>query len=116
MAREGRDPWRDEDDAPRPSSSQPDYGGRHRRLRERWTPVVATGRVRCGRGPQCKHAEIVEDRLVGGYIAAGAPWDLGHHDLDSSLYTGPEHAECNRATKGRGGSRSRPQEPHPGSI
>lgn len=63
------------------------YGAEHDKLRAQWAPIVATGRVKCAR---CDEP-----------IPADAPWDLGHHDLDRSRYTGPEHAACNRATNGR---------------
>jgi hypothetical protein len=61
--------------------------GPHKRARARWAPIVATGRVACGR---CGH-------LIG----RGEPWDLGHDDLNRSRYKGPEHVACNRATAGR---------------
>lgn len=60
------------------------YGVRHRRRRQQWAPVVATGKVDCAR--------------CGKRIRAGEPWDLGHDDADPSRYVGPEHARCNRAT------------------
>lgn len=69
------------------------YDAEHDRLRAEWAPLVATGNVKCWR--------------CGGFIAAGAAWDLGHDDRDRSKYRGPEHVgrECsaggNRATAGR---------------
>ena len=73
--------------------------------------------VRCRRGHSCKHAEMLDDTsIVGGRILPGMEWDLGHDEHDRSLPSFPEHLDCNRATTGRGGSRKRPQEPHPGMI
>jgi hypothetical protein len=73
------------------------WGVAHRKLRERWAPIVATGTVRCARGADCFYA----DGRVGGFIAPGDPWDLGHDDVDRWAYRGPEHRRCNRATAGR---------------
>jgi hypothetical protein len=63
------------------------YGKAHRKLRAKWAPIVATGRVVCWR---CGHP-----------IGKGEPWDMGHDDLDRRKYKGPEHVACNRATAGR---------------
>jgi hypothetical protein len=73
------------------------YGWRHQKLRARWAPIVAAGGVHCARGEQC----LRRDQPGGTLIVPGEPWDLGHDDLDRSIYTGPEHQRCNRATAGR---------------
>ena len=43
----------------------------HRGTRKRWTPIVASGWVRCARGAACKRAELVDGELVGGFIRPG---------------------------------------------
>lgn len=72
------------------------YGAQHQRLRRAWAPHVAAGLVDCAR---CGHR-----------ITPGTPWDLGHHDHNRSVYTGPEHAACNRATNTHD---RRPNDPTP---
>jgi hypothetical protein len=63
------------------------YGNAHQRERARWAPIVAEGGASCAR--------------CGRPIMPGSRWDLGHHDRDRSIYAGPEHRRCNRATAGR---------------
>jgi hypothetical protein len=100
----------------RPNSSQRGYDSPHKRRRAAEDRRVRAGGVRCARGADCKRAELVDEVMVGGFILPGEDWDLGHDDRDRSRYVGPEHSACNRATTGRGGTRRRPAEPHPGSI
>ena len=99
-------------------TKQRGYGGRWKPLRDSWDRRIRSGEpVRCRRGAACKFAEMLPDGSIGGgLIVAGDEWDLGHDDRDRSLPPHPEHRACNRATTGRGGSRKRPQEPHPGMI
>jgi hypothetical protein len=63
------------------------YGAPHRQQRRLWLARVAAGGVLCAR--------------CGVPIDVGEPWDLGHDDVDRSVYRGPEHRACNRATAGR---------------
>ena len=63
------------------------YDAAHDARRQQLAPFVATGNVKCWR--------------CGQYIPADAAWDLGHDDTDRSKYRGPEHVDCNRATKSR---------------
>jgi hypothetical protein len=63
------------------------YGEDHRRRRRRWKIQVDQGLVLCWR--------------CGKLIRPDEPWDLGHSDVDRSLWTGPEHTRCNRATNSR---------------
>lgn len=59
------------------------YDKTHDQLRQNWSPKVMTGAVRCWR--------------CGKPLDPNEPWDLGHDDLDRSIYKGPEHVACNRA-------------------
>ena len=68
----------------RPPTTARGYGAEHRREREKWLPLIRTGKVRCAR--------------CGEDIRAGEKWDLDHND-DRTGYLGPSHARCNRATK-----------------
>lgn len=74
-------------EANRGTPSARGYGTAHRRLRTRWAPRVAAGLVDCWR--------------CGRRISPLEPWDLGHDDNNRATYRGPEHAACNRATRGR---------------
>src|SRR5262245_6967542 len=60
------------------------YDRHHHQLRKQVEGIVLAGSVRCWR--------------CGLPIAPGQPWDLGHDDVDRSVYRGPEHAWCNRRT------------------
>ena len=61
--------------------------------------MVASGLVRCARGPGCRRVELVDGELVGGVIREGEPWHLGHADGES--VGGPEHAACNTGAPSR---------------
>jgi hypothetical protein len=69
------------------TTKQRGYGKEHEQRRKVWARSVNAGLVSCAR---C-HLPI----------HPGEPWDLGHEDGDRSRYSGPEHARCNRATRGR---------------
>jgi hypothetical protein len=64
------------------------YGKAHKRLRADLAQRMRKGEIfacwRCGRR-----------------INPAQPWDLGHDDRDRSIYRGPEHVSCNRATRNR---------------
>jgi hypothetical protein len=63
------------------------YRGRHQHLRAELAPSVAAGLVDCAR--------------CGERIEPGTKWDLGHDDRNPELYSGPEHAVCNRTAPHR---------------
>ena len=63
------------------------YGRRHREVRAEFAKLVAAGNARCAR--------------CGELIEPGTPWDAGHDDHQPSLYSGPEHAGCNRGAPHR---------------
>jgi len=67
--------------ARRGTTSERDYGYRHRKLRKRIAAFVASGRAVC---------TICKQR-----IDPDSKWDL-HHTEDRSGYEGPAHAGCNR--------------------
>ena len=59
------------------------YGAAHKALRRKWERQIAAGGATCAR--------------CGRPIPPGTAWDLGHSDVDRSVYTGPEHSKCNRS-------------------
>jgi hypothetical protein len=71
----------------KPGTRMRGYGAHHVALRKRWLLLVQTGQVFCAR--------------CGRLIEVGAPWDLGHDDQDRTVYSGPEHARCNRGAPRR---------------
>ena len=65
------------------------YGHSHRQERNKWAKTMAAqGGTPCAR--------------CGGWIDPLEPWDLGHDDVDRSIYSGPEHQRCNRAVNAKG--------------
>lgn len=64
------------------------YNRDHKALRARLKPQVATGTVICS-WPGC-----------GLPILPGQAWDLGHMAGRPGVYAGPQHASCNRKTRG----------------
>jgi hypothetical protein len=69
----------------KPKTTLRGYGWKHQKMRQIVQREVAAGVAVCAR--------------CGLRIDPGEPWDLGHDDFDRSLYKGPEHRRCNRATK-----------------
>lgn len=95
---------------PRPTSAQRGYGYKHQKLRKRVARQVARGEAYCWR---CLEEGKTKEEA---WISPDSNWDLGHDDIDRSLYRGPEHASCNRATSAHRPQRQRPAEQHPGLI
>jgi hypothetical protein len=77
----------------RAGTSARGYGGRHQALRKKLAALVASGRAVCWR--------------CGQPILPGTLWDLGHDDLDHSIYRGVEHRRCNRSSAASRGNRMR---------
>jgi hypothetical protein len=69
------------------------YDRKHRAVRARWAPIVATGSVPCSR--------------CGWPILPGQAWHLDHDDHDRTRYLGPSHAHCNMRAGGKVGSARR---------
>lgn len=69
------------------------YGGRHQALRKKLAALVASGRAVCWR--------------CGRPILPGMAWDLGHDDLDRSIYRGVECRRCNRSSAATRGNKMR---------
>lgn len=67
------------------------YGQQHRKIRDSYRALVASGGALCAR---CMLP-----------IDPSDAWDLGHDDQDRTLYSGPEHARCNRHAGARNGGR-----------
>jgi hypothetical protein len=74
------------------------YGYVHQERRKWWAVHVEQGEVNCARCGKPIYPKVWEYRCPAcGKKTCG--WDLGHDDTDRTLYTGPEHACCNRATR-----------------
>ena len=79
-------------DHARGTRQQRGYDAEHDRLRAAYQRRMDAGeRFTCWR--------------CGRDLEPGAPWDLGHDDLDRSIHRGPEHVACNRPTASRRGGR-----------
>lgn len=78
----------------RPKTADRGYGAQHQGDREKWFPLVASGRVKCRRGDKCRFAP---DNL----IHRGQPWHLGHPDEECPEPTAPEHRACNTSAPSR---------------
>jgi hypothetical protein len=72
---------------PKTKTAARGYGSAHQQKRRVWARRIASGeRINCAR--------------CGRPILPGMHWDLGHVDgSGKSLYSGPEHRACNRATE-----------------
>lgn len=87
-----------------PTTTERGYDYKHRQLRKQVARHVATGTATCSR--------------CGKRIDPSEAWDLGHDDHNRTIYRGPEHAACNRATRRHHAeawpTRNRPAQAHPG--
>lgn len=74
----------------------------HKRERQRWAPVVASGNGWCA-----ERICLMPTR----WLDPGQPWDLAHDHARGTGYLGPAHRKCNRAEGAARGNRAR----HPGA-
>lgn len=79
----------------------------HRGSRRRWVPIVATGMVRCRRGPHCGRAVLVDGEFLGGFIEPTEAWHLGHTDSETPWGPAPEHVACNVGAPSRLAAKAR---------
>lgn len=75
----------------RGTTTERGYDHNHRKLREAYKPLVASGKAHCWR---CVERGLPPEQSL---IRPNEPWDLGHDDDDRTRYRGPEHQRCNRA-------------------
>lgn len=75
--------------------SKPQYRYAHQQERERWRPVVATGRVLCAE-PIC----LMDTRYIPASWADTKLWHLSH-DAATGAWIGPSHRRCNLAESNR---------------
>lgn len=80
--------------ANRPKTAERGYGSSHQAEREKWAPLVASGRVTCRRGDACR---LYPDTL----IHRGQAWQLGHPDEECPNPIAPEHRIDNLSAPGR---------------
>jgi hypothetical protein len=69
------------------TTGQRGYDLAHKRERERWLPIVASGQAFCSE-PVCLEPTR--------HIRPDEPWDLSH-TADRTGWLGPSHRRCNRA-------------------
>lgn len=91
---------------PQRSTNDRGYGEQHKKLRAEWAPKVAAGIIRCARTGLLIPVQGSPCPRCGKPITHGKPgrgwcgWDLGHMDgTGKRIYTGPELACANRATR-----------------
>lgn len=77
------------------STTERGYGSAHQRERAKWKRVVEAGQANCWR--------------CGAWLDPSQPFDLGHDDIDRSIYRGPECRPCNRAAGARASNQRRGQ-------
>jgi hypothetical protein len=83
----------------RGNTSARGYGNEHQRLKQ-WAPHVERGDVKCAR---CHRWIAPKGYPCPKCGKRSCRWDLDHADKNRSVYLGPSHTCCNRATAGRPG-------------
>lgn len=94
------------------SATSRGYGTEHRKKRAYYRAVVEAGQATCVRcmipitppGEACPKCgrEVAKGRPTPGYCGL----DVGHDDVDRSIYAGTEHMCCNRRAGGSKGGKT----------